>query len=88
MSSIVEHQSLPKIGDFTPRTLPRRSFLRRLGFGAAALVPGTALLNATSRAFGDQNENGNGIRFSLLTRGESRRSLRRALIERICGRFC
>jgi Ferritin-like domain len=58
MSSIVERQFLPKVGDLTPRTLPRRSFLRRLGLGAAALVPGSALLNATSKAFGGQNENG------------------------------
>jgi Ferritin-like domain len=57
MSSIVERQFLPKVGDLTPRTLPRRSFLRRLGLGAAALVPGTALLNATSEAFGDEDNN-------------------------------
>ncbi len=60
MSSIIERQWLPKVGDLTPpRALPRRSFLRRIGLGAAALVPGTALLNATSKAFGD--EDGNGI---------------------------
>src|SRR5262249_35194185 len=58
MSSIIERQFLPKINDPTPRTLPRRSFLRRLGLGAAALVPGTALLNATSKAFGARNQNG------------------------------
>ncbi len=58
MSSIIERQFLPKVGDLSPRTLPRRSFLRRLGLGAAALVPGTALLNATSKAFGDEDENG------------------------------
>ena len=58
MSSIVERQFLPKLGDLKPHTLPRRSFLRRLGLGAAALVPGAALLNATSEAFGDESENG------------------------------
>ena len=61
MSSIIERQFLPKIGDLARRTLPRRSFLRRLGLGAAALVPGTALLNTASKAFADQNTNGNGI---------------------------
>ena len=35
------------------RTLPRRSFLRRMGLGAVALAPGAALLNSASKAFGD-----------------------------------
>jgi len=38
-----------------PRTLPRRSFLRRMGLGAVALAPGAALLNSASKAFGDEN---------------------------------
>jgi hypothetical protein len=36
-----------------PRTLPRRSFLRRIGLGAAALGPGAALFRSASKAFGD-----------------------------------
>jgi hypothetical protein len=44
-----------------PRTLPRRSFLRRMGLGAVALAPGAALLSSASKAFGDEDENGNGI---------------------------
>jgi hypothetical protein len=58
MRSIIERSFSPKINDPTPRALPRRSFLRRLGLGAAALVPGAALLNAPSKAFGTQNSNG------------------------------
>ena len=38
-----------------PRTLPRRSFLRRMGLGAVALAPGAALLSSASKAFGDEN---------------------------------
>jgi hypothetical protein len=44
-----------------PRTLARRSFLRRMGLGAVALAPGAALLSSASKAFGDEDENGNGI---------------------------
>ena len=44
-----------------PRTLPRRSFLRRMGLGAVALAPGAALLSSASKAFGDENQNDNGI---------------------------
>ena len=39
-----------------PRTLPRRSFLRRLGLGAALLAPGAALIGKASKAFGDDNQ--------------------------------
>jgi len=38
------------------RTLPRRSFLRRLGLGAALLAPGAALIGKASKAFGDDNQ--------------------------------
>ena len=44
-----------------PHTLPRRAFLRRMGLGAVALAPGAALLSSASKAFGDEDENGNGI---------------------------
>jgi hypothetical protein len=38
-----------------PRTLPRRSFLRRLGLGAALLAPGAALLGRAGNAFAQDN---------------------------------
>ncbi len=37
-------------------SLPRRSFLRRLGLGAALLAPGAALIGKASKAFGDDNQ--------------------------------
>src|ERR1700720_4914987 len=39
-----------------PRPLPRRSFLRRLGLGAALLAPGATLIGKASKAFGDNNQ--------------------------------
>jgi hypothetical protein len=38
-----------------PRTLPRRSFLRRLGLGAALLAPGAAFLSNSRKAFSGNN---------------------------------
>ena len=51
----VESQLSPQDANLspTPPTLPRRSFLRRIGLGAVALAPGAALLNSASKAFGD-----------------------------------
>ena len=51
----VESQLSPQDANLSPppRTLPRRSFLRRIGLGAVALAPGAALLNSASKAFGD-----------------------------------
>src|SRR6266576_1674973 len=59
----VESQLQPQDANLSPppRTLPRRSFLRRMGLGAVALAPGAALLNSVSNAFGDENETQNGI---------------------------
>jgi len=61
----VESQQQPSVTNLSPspRTLPRRSFLRRMGLGAVALAPGAALLSSASKAFGDEdeNENENGI---------------------------
>ena len=59
----VESQLQPQDANLSPppRTLPRRSFLRRMGLGAVALAPGAALLSSASKAFGDEDENGNGI---------------------------
>ena len=34
-----------------PRSLPRRSFIRRMGLGAVALGPGAALVSSASKAF-------------------------------------
>src|SRR4029077_5087868 len=53
----VESQLQPQDANISPppRTLPRRSFLRRMGLGAVALAPGAALLNSASKAFGDDN---------------------------------
>jgi hypothetical protein len=44
-----------------PRTLPRRSFLRRMGVGAALLAPGAGLFGSVSKVFGDEDENDGGI---------------------------
>ena len=56
----VESQLQPQVANLSPpaRTLPRRSFLRRMGLGAVALAPGAALLSSASKAFGDEDENG------------------------------
>jgi hypothetical protein len=50
MSSQVTNPASP------PRTLPRRSFLRRLGLGAALLAPGAGLIGSASKAFGDNSD--------------------------------
>jgi Ferritin-like domain len=59
----VENQLQPQDGNLAspPRTLPRRSFLRRMGLGAVALAPGAALLSSASKTFGDEEQNQNGI---------------------------
>jgi len=56
----VESQLSPQATNLSPSppTLPRRSFLRRIGLGAVALAPGAALIGSASKAFGDDNENG------------------------------
>src|SRR3977135_2026004 len=53
----VESQLQPEDTNLSPRprTLPRRSFLRRMGLGAVALAPGASLLSSASKAFGDEN---------------------------------
>src|SRR5438874_5850782 len=60
----VENQLSPQVTNVSPpRTLPRRTFLCRMGAGAIALAPGAALLSSASNAFGeeDANEIQNGI---------------------------
>ena len=51
----VKNQLSPQVTNLlpTPPTLPRRSFLRRIGLGAVALGPGAALFGSASKAFGD-----------------------------------
>src|SRR6195256_2516449 len=53
----VESQLQPQDANLSPspRTLPRRSFLRRMGLGAVALAPGAALLSSASKAFGEDH---------------------------------
>jgi hypothetical protein len=63
----VESQMSSEVANLSParRTVPRRTFLCRMGLGAVALAPGAALFSSASKAFGDEeeneNENGNGI---------------------------
>ena len=58
-----ESQLQPQDADLSPapRTLPRRSFLRRMGVGAALLAPGAGLFGSVSKVFGDEDENDDGI---------------------------
>jgi hypothetical protein len=58
-----ESQLQPQVTNLSPapRTLPRRSFLRRMGVGAALLAPGAGLFGSVSRVFGDEDENDDGI---------------------------
>ena len=58
-----ESQLQPQVTNLSPapRTLPRRSFLRRMGVGAALLAPGAALFGSVSNVFGDEDENDDGI---------------------------
>ena len=58
-----ESQLHPQVTNLSPapRTLPRRSFLRRMGVGAALLAPGAGLFGSVSKVFGDEDENDGGI---------------------------
>jgi Ferritin-like domain len=60
----VESQLQPQLANVSlpPRTLPRRSFLRRMGLGAVALAPGAALFSSASNAFGEEDAIESGIR--------------------------
>src|SRR6266480_7200924 len=57
----VENQLSPQVANVSspPRTLPRRTFLCRMGAGAIALAPGAALFGSASRVFGEQDEGDN-----------------------------
>jgi Ferritin-like domain len=54
----VESEMSPEVVNLSParRTVPRRTFLCRMGLGAVALAPGAALFSAASKAFGDEGE--------------------------------
>ena len=60
----VESQMLPEVANLARarRTVPRRTFLCRMGLGAVALAPGAALFNSVSTAFGQEVETESGIR--------------------------
>src|SRR5256885_2073286 len=60
----VETQMLPEVANLSParRTVPRRTFLCRMGLGAVALAPGAALFNSVSTAFGQDVEIESAIR--------------------------
>jgi hypothetical protein len=53
----VESQLSAQVANLSspPRILPRRSFLRGLGLGVAALGPGAALFGSASKAFSDDS---------------------------------
>ena len=57
----VENQLSPQVANVSspPRTLPRRTFLCRIGVGAIALAPGAALFGSAARVFGEQDEGDN-----------------------------
>src|SRR5213083_804056 len=60
----VESQMSPEVAKLSParRSVPRRTFLCRMGLGAVALAPGAALFNSASTAFGQEVEIEAGIR--------------------------
>ena len=60
----VESPMSPAVANLSParRTVPRRTFLCRMGLGAVALAPGAALFNSVSTAFGQDVEIESGIR--------------------------
>ena len=60
----VENQLSSEVANLSParRTVPRRTFLCRMGLGAVALVPGAALFSSASNAFGEEDAIESGIR--------------------------
>src|SRR5947207_13387535 len=53
----VESQMSPEVAKLSParRSVPRRTFLCRMGLGAIALAPGAALFSSASSAFGEED---------------------------------
>src|SRR5256885_5844162 len=60
----VESQMSPEVAKLSParRSVPRRTFLCRMGLGAIALAPGAALFSSASNAFGEEDAIESGIR--------------------------
>src|SRR5438445_10504127 len=60
----VESQMSSEVAKLSParRSVPRRTFLCRMGLGAIALAPGAALFNSASNAFGEEDAIESGIR--------------------------
>src|SRR5947207_2933553 len=60
----VENQMSSEVANLSParRTVPRRTFLCRMGLGAIALAPGAALFSSASNAFGQEDAIESGIR--------------------------
>src|SRR5438445_5820761 len=60
----VESQMSPEVANLSParRSVPRRTFLCRMGLGAIALAPGAALFSSASNAFGEEDAIESGIR--------------------------
>src|SRR5204863_7618728 len=54
----VESQMSPEVAKLSParRSIPRRTFLCRMGLGAVALAPGATLFNSASTAFAQEVE--------------------------------
>src|SRR5438067_6258249 len=59
----VESNLSPQVANFSPprRTLPRRAFLRGVGFGVAALAPASALFGSNSKRKGKGQGMGMGM---------------------------
>lgn len=59
-----EDQTSREVANLSParRTVPRRTFLCRMGLGAVALAPGAALFSSASNALGQEIEIESGIR--------------------------
>src|SRR4029077_12456269 len=60
----IESQMSPEVANLAParRTVPRRTFLCRMGLGAIALAPGAARFSSASNAFGEEDAIESGIR--------------------------
>ena len=60
----VESQKSSEVAHLSParRTVPRRTFLCRMGLGAVALAPGAALFSSVSNVFGEEDAIESGIR--------------------------
>ncbi len=73
MKANIQPQSVTDLSELptalpSPLRVARRSFLRRLGLGAALLAPGAALLTTAKKSLAD---NGNGKKQDRLTKGDA-----------------